>query len=582
MWASASEEGWLLPSDVESWQCTQIIELKSSAEPRAEEAFFNQVVALPHAGLILLANAKRNAIYAVHIEYGPCPSATRMDYIAEFTVTMPILSLIGTSDCSSDEEYIVQVYCVQTQAIQQYALDLSQCLPPPLENTGIERDSCISQVFDATISDGVSVLDPSHGNTPVLMPVGSATSKPPLSCSESALAARYPALSGAAELPSVETTASTVESKPSADANNVHAVSSPLPLSPRLSGRLSGLGCPSNGLEQVPPLGDRGADQPVLERVDSVPMNVPDVPSSDDSSGKGETKGQNDIPMVPNPPITFKHPTHLVTPSEIISAAVSSSENANIVQGLKGEETMIQDVVVNNDMENAEVEVKVVGESGLVHHKEFNSEKEERVLCPEESERSFYNQVPDLNIEMPKECCSIPAEISGTEENRQVGDAGIDEALEQPSNSGEEEVQDSANSVVGKTAESVTATTVSQSPLSAVKGKKQKGKPAQVSGSQPPSPSPFNSTDSSNEPGSTSSVPSVEAAFSHILAMQDTINQVSISNLVIVVFLHSYKFPRKFSAIIGICSQTKYSIFTFPWPCELYLWHPSLCGPNFS
>ena len=80
MWASASEEGWLLPSDAESWQCTQTLDLKSSAEPRAEEAFFNQVVVLPRAGLILLANAKRNAIYAVHIEYGPYPTTTRMDY----------------------------------------------------------------------------------------------------------------------------------------------------------------------------------------------------------------------------------------------------------------------------------------------------------------------------------------------------------------------------------------------------------------------------------------------------------------------------------------------------------------------
>ncbi|XXG40971.1 hypothetical protein AAC387_Pa01g1549 [Persea americana] len=144
MWASASEEGWLLPSDAESWQCTQTLDLKSSVEPLVEEAFFNQVVVLPRAGLILLANAKRNAIYAVHIKYGPYPATTRMDYIAKFTVTMPILSLTRTSDCSSDEERFVQVYCVQTQAIQQYALDLSQCLPSLVENTGINNDSCIS------------------------------------------------------------------------------------------------------------------------------------------------------------------------------------------------------------------------------------------------------------------------------------------------------------------------------------------------------------------------------------------------------------------------------------------------------
>ncbi|MCD7450561.1 hypothetical protein HAX54_007214 [Datura stramonium] len=106
IWASASEEGWLLPSDAVSRRCTQTLELKSTAEANVEEAFFNQVVALCQAGLLLLANAKKNAIYAVHLEYGANPEATPM---------------------------IVEVYCVQTQGIQQYTLDLSQCLPPPTE-----------------------------------------------------------------------------------------------------------------------------------------------------------------------------------------------------------------------------------------------------------------------------------------------------------------------------------------------------------------------------------------------------------------------------------------------------------------
>ena len=73
IWSSASDEGYLLPSESE-WKCTQTLELKSSAEPRVEEAFFNQVVALSQAGILLLANAKKNAIYAVHLDYGPNPA----------------------------------------------------------------------------------------------------------------------------------------------------------------------------------------------------------------------------------------------------------------------------------------------------------------------------------------------------------------------------------------------------------------------------------------------------------------------------------------------------------------------------
>ncbi|XP_031098960.1 enhancer of mRNA-decapping protein 4-like isoform X4 [Ipomoea triloba] len=138
IWSSASEEGWLVPSDAEPWHCTQTLELKSSAETQVEDAFFNQVVAFPRAGLLLLSNAKKNSIYVVHLEYGPNPAATRMNYIAEFTVTMPILSFTGTRDLLPCE-HVVQVYCVETQAIHKYALDLSQCLPPPLDNVVLQR-----------------------------------------------------------------------------------------------------------------------------------------------------------------------------------------------------------------------------------------------------------------------------------------------------------------------------------------------------------------------------------------------------------------------------------------------------------
>ncbi|KAJ1254512.1 hypothetical protein BS78_K043000 [Paspalum vaginatum] len=143
IWASTNE-GWLLPSDSETWKCTQTLELVSSLEHRPEEAFFNQVAVLPQASLILLANAKKNAIYAVHVEYGQDPASTRLDYIADFTVTMPILSLTGTHDTRRVGEQVVQVYCVQTMAIQQYGLELSLCLPPTADNTGPGRDPAIS------------------------------------------------------------------------------------------------------------------------------------------------------------------------------------------------------------------------------------------------------------------------------------------------------------------------------------------------------------------------------------------------------------------------------------------------------
>lgn len=165
IWASTNDEGWLLPSDSEAWKCTQTLELVSSLEHRSEEAFFNQVAVLPQAGLILLANAKKNAIYAVHVEYGQDPASTRLDYIADFTVTMPILSLTGTHETQPDGEQVVQVYCVQTMAIQQYGLELSLCLPPTADNTGARIDPAISHLSERLPE--VAALESSAGTTNV-------------------------------------------------------------------------------------------------------------------------------------------------------------------------------------------------------------------------------------------------------------------------------------------------------------------------------------------------------------------------------------------------------------------------------
>uniref|UniRef100_A0A0A9CXN0 Enhancer of mRNA-decapping protein 4 WD40 repeat region domain-containing protein n=1 Tax=Arundo donax TaxID=35708 RepID=A0A0A9CXN0_ARUDO len=165
IWASTNEEGWLLPSDSETWKCTQTLELVSSLEHRSEEAFFNQVAVLPQASLILLANAKKNAIYAVHVDYGPDPASTRMDYIADFTVTMPILSLTGTHETQPDGEQAVQVYCVQTMAIQQYGLELSLCLPPTADNTVSGRDPALSHVYERPSE--MAAVESSGGIAPI-------------------------------------------------------------------------------------------------------------------------------------------------------------------------------------------------------------------------------------------------------------------------------------------------------------------------------------------------------------------------------------------------------------------------------
>uniref|UniRef100_A0A2P2J640 Uncharacterized protein n=1 Tax=Rhizophora mucronata TaxID=61149 RepID=A0A2P2J640_RHIMU len=521
IWASASEEGWLLPSDAESWQCTQSLTLTSSAESSVEDAFFNQVVALPRAGLFLLANAKKNAIYAVHIEYGPYPAATRMDYIAGFTVTMPILSLTGTSDTLPNGENVVQVYCVQTQAIQQYALDWLQCLPPSIENFELEKtESNSSRAFDAYSNDGSATAESSHGVKP--FETGNVNPALPLISSsyESATVVSLPervASSDATGQP--DDVVSSMETKSTAMPSHGHAeyinnMSPPLPLSPRLSRKLSGLRSP-NRTEPTMQLSDHIGEQPVVDylvdhRMDTMQENVADTTSSSgDNSRKGEKKFvQTDIKMVPEPSSMYRHPTHLITPSEILSRA--TSDNSQLFSGVNAGESKIQDVIVSNDTENVEVEVKVVGEMGNNQSNDFDYSREPQVAVVEKKEKSFYSQASDLSIEMAIQ---------------QANQGGVTEALDITS-SCEHKDQDMAKDVMGKVGDSETlvVTQPSQSPV--MKGKKSRGKNPQISGPSSPSTSPFNSTDSSNEAGCSSGAQFSDSALSQLSSMQNALDQL--------------------------------------------------------
>lgn len=513
IWASTSEEGWVLPSDAESWKCTQTLELKSSAEPRVEEAFFNQVVSLPQAGLLLLANAKKNAIYAVHLEYGPNPVSTRMDYIAEFTVTMPILSFTGTS-ISPHGEHILQVYCVQTQAIQQYALDLSQCLPPPLENSGLDRSE--SNISHGTAAEGFSALDPAGSKPPEISAVSSAL-KPTAQVSESA--SRHPVSPNPIEVvTSKDVSTRSIESKPAAltpsasDADIVCVPSPPLPLSPRLSGKLSGLRTPTDNFESGSSFNDHIGEHAVHEY--SVDRQM-----DDDSRNDEKKVAQDDFSSVISPPVMFKHPTHLITPSEILMAA-SSSESTKTVEGKGGSEANILDVLANGDVENAELEVKVVGETRSQSN-DFGVQEESQTVVSENKEKYFCSQASDLGIDMARECCAISADTYVTDEARQVDGASSTEQHAQPSHTGEEDL-DYTKDGSAKISESSTPTTVVPVQTPNSKSKK-KAKGSQASSASSPSPSVLNSIDNCNEPAGSSSL---EAASPQIVAMQEALNQV--------------------------------------------------------
>ena len=156
-------------------RCIQTLEFQCNGQPEA--TFYNQVVVAPRAALILVANAKRNAIYAVHMEFGTSSVYPRMDYLAEFAVTYPILSLTVADDVVIDQagESSLQVFCVQTQAIQQYTLKMSQCFPLPCDDMQSEGSNP-STPKQAVISSSSTQMPMANSNAnnsrvPPRMPV---------------------------------------------------------------------------------------------------------------------------------------------------------------------------------------------------------------------------------------------------------------------------------------------------------------------------------------------------------------------------------------------------------------------------
>lgn len=98
------------------------------------EGFFNRMVYESQSQLVILTNAKQPAVYTLHLSPQDGSGEIRgFDYLAEFKVNLPVVSLQA---CTSplpgghDGEVLVQLYCIQTSAIQQYEIEPAICSPP--------------------------------------------------------------------------------------------------------------------------------------------------------------------------------------------------------------------------------------------------------------------------------------------------------------------------------------------------------------------------------------------------------------------------------------------------------------------
>ena len=145
----------------------------------------------------MLANAKATALYAMHLS----PARTSFDYAASFSVTMPILSLEAKGPAAGEpqSESPIQVFTVQTQAIQQYSLLAAQCQPASSPPDAVSRapsqepSAGLSALLQAPPQAAV-VSESLHPSSSLLGSSGNGVSLPPASAPLPPMPAQQPQL----------------------------------------------------------------------------------------------------------------------------------------------------------------------------------------------------------------------------------------------------------------------------------------------------------------------------------------------------------------------------------------------------
>ena len=122
----------------------------------SDDVFNFALCAAPGARLVLVSNLKKQAVYAVHY----AETASRgFDYVAEFSTTMPVLSFTARREDAADDAAAagpggaLQLYCMQTQAIQQYALAVDRCRPEACDDDEAAEEADLSEEEEESESE---------------------------------------------------------------------------------------------------------------------------------------------------------------------------------------------------------------------------------------------------------------------------------------------------------------------------------------------------------------------------------------------------------------------------------------------
>ena len=93
----------------------------------AEKTSFIHTMSLWNDGIVLLADTPNNCIYSLHINM----KRRKFDYLAKFSVGKPVLSMFvfWNSENVDEGRGGIEVNAVQTDAVQQYYIDVDMCMP---------------------------------------------------------------------------------------------------------------------------------------------------------------------------------------------------------------------------------------------------------------------------------------------------------------------------------------------------------------------------------------------------------------------------------------------------------------------
>lgn len=243
----------------------------------ASGAVFCHVAVQPELQLVLLADTGRKQVYTLHYSLSSTDggsngaSATAsdaaFDYAAFFSVKQPILSLSAIPEGGDDaEEQQLLLYCVQTDAIQQYMLNTTLCSAAPGAAAAPEAPS--SSTADAAppaapVQDVVSaaaagseVPPPAQLPTPSLLAARAAAHKASVSDTSASPAKSVEPLTTAAAGAQAQEQQQEEVRQPSDDGSTTGIESSrPAPLPPMPTSSLM------HSAEKAPPATPKAAEQ---------------------------------------------------------------------------------------------------------------------------------------------------------------------------------------------------------------------------------------------------------------------------------------------------------------------------------